>query len=264
MQSSPQTLRRTDFPIRQRWQEASESRCARCATPEAESNLLVRDVAQPLADLRFVSQRQLTPGQAFPFFQIQSLPVKTCWAFSVFFARPSHVLLLHSPFPRSVRSRGVGSCVRSEILCVTMMPPMDYRTYLESAQWKRKRQQALAYHGRTCQACGATRGLQIHHLHYRTPDQERMPDLVVLCSRCHRKGQYSRWEIEQDRKALFYSRILLSAQRILWRGILGLLLLSLRLLALSSSLFVRVVRHLPASCVVVGRRLYAPQIRPEG
>lgn len=60
-----------------------------------------------------------------------------------------------------------------------------YDSYLNSAKWKAKREEAFAFYGRKCQACGAMSSLHVHHVTYETRGRERMLDLRVLCSFCH-------------------------------------------------------------------------------
>ena len=61
----------------------------------------------------------------------------------------------------------------------------NYADYLKSPHWKAKRKEALEYHGRKCHDCGATQGLEVHHLTYKGLGREKMRDLQVLCGDCH-------------------------------------------------------------------------------
>jgi 5-methylcytosine-specific restriction endonuclease McrA len=70
-----------------------------------------------------------------------------------------------------------------------------YRRYINSSQWKKKRQEAIARAGNQCHVCGVygtryTR-LEVHHKTYERFEHELPDDLEVVCSECHR---------EQDRK----------------------------------------------------------------
>ena len=59
--------------------------------------------------------------------------------------------------------------------------------YLPSNHWKKKREEALEFYGRKCQACGSTESLQVHHLHYKSLHRENVEtDLEVLCADCHK------------------------------------------------------------------------------
>lgn len=61
-----------------------------------------------------------------------------------------------------------------------------YRRYLRCPHWLKTRAAALVAGGHRCAHCGAAKGLQVHHLTYRTLRQERPCDLIVLCEGCHR------------------------------------------------------------------------------
>ena len=61
-----------------------------------------------------------------------------------------------------------------------------YSKYLKSAKWKKKRIQALDYHGAACACCGSTNLVQVHHISYLNyPGNEKMTDLIPLCRRHH-------------------------------------------------------------------------------
>lgn len=61
-----------------------------------------------------------------------------------------------------------------------------YAEYIQSAEWRTKRQEALTVHGTKCGVCGSTDRLEVHHLHYRTLFRESArDDLRVLCRDCH-------------------------------------------------------------------------------
>jgi RNase P subunit RPR2 len=62
-----------------------------------------------------------------------------------------------------------------------------YRLYLDSPEWKRKRQEVLAHFGNKCYECGKAGGNQVHHLRYaKRWGDELMCDFRVLCRDCHR------------------------------------------------------------------------------
>lgn len=65
----------------------------------------------------------------------------------------------------------------------------EYKAYINSQQWKRKRQQAIDRAGNQCQVCGVygtrqTR-LEVHHKTYERFKNERPEDLEVVCQPCH-------------------------------------------------------------------------------
>jgi hypothetical protein len=62
----------------------------------------------------------------------------------------------------------------------------SYREYLNSDEWRIKREIILDRAERMCQLCGSTERLNVHHRSYkrlRTPEEHR--DLIVLCNSCH-------------------------------------------------------------------------------
>lgn len=62
----------------------------------------------------------------------------------------------------------------------------DYGAYLNSPEWRKRRNDALRRDGFRCQRCSATRRLQVHHLTYVRVGHEDPDDLVTLCARCHK------------------------------------------------------------------------------
>jgi 5-methylcytosine-specific restriction endonuclease McrA len=60
-----------------------------------------------------------------------------------------------------------------------------YVAYINSAEWQRKRRQALERAGDRCQVCNKDRGLDVHHRTYERFGSERLDDLTVLCRACH-------------------------------------------------------------------------------
>jgi hypothetical protein len=61
----------------------------------------------------------------------------------------------------------------------------DHSKYLKSNKWKKKRREALDYHGAACASCGATDNLHIHHINYSHWGNEKMTDLIPLCEYHH-------------------------------------------------------------------------------
>ena len=62
----------------------------------------------------------------------------------------------------------------------------QYALYLQSPHWRETRLVKLRMSGFSCDACGFTHKLQVHHLTYRNLSKERPGDLMVLCDRCHK------------------------------------------------------------------------------
>jgi hypothetical protein len=85
-----------------------------------------------------------------------------------------------------------------------------YRAYLRSPRWQEVRRMAFAHYGRECQWCGATRRLQVHHLHYHTLGRERPEDLEILCPACHADADIRRTRESERRAAVALYRARLS------------------------------------------------------
>lgn len=64
----------------------------------------------------------------------------------------------------------------------------EYKRYIKSERWKRKRQQVFAHYGKRCYACRKrVRILHVHHRSYRNLTREPMSDLIPLCIKCHKE-----------------------------------------------------------------------------
>lgn len=61
----------------------------------------------------------------------------------------------------------------------------EYQAYLQSDEWKAKREWALERGGRKCQICASEDHLDVHHNTYERRGHEWPADLVVLCRECH-------------------------------------------------------------------------------
>lgn len=72
----------------------------------------------------------------------------------------------------------------------------DYRAYLRSPTWKKRRLQVFARANYRCEECGTpmkivnrllgTVNLQVHHKTYRNVFHEPLDDLICLCDECHK------------------------------------------------------------------------------
>ena len=60
-----------------------------------------------------------------------------------------------------------------------------YDAYLESPQWRRRRELVLRRARSTCEGCGERRATQVHHLSYDRVSTEMLFELVAVCDRCH-------------------------------------------------------------------------------
>lgn len=63
----------------------------------------------------------------------------------------------------------------------------DYKMHLESQYWQTLREVALSKSKYQCSSCGATYGLQAHHLTYKNIGNEHINDVQILCNRCHER-----------------------------------------------------------------------------
>lgn len=70
------------------------------------------------------------------------------------------------------------------------MTKAEYKIALQDPRWKAKRAFIVKRDKNTCQKCGRTKYLQVHHIHYIFGNQPwEVPDnfLITLCSTCHKK-----------------------------------------------------------------------------
>lgn len=71
--------------------------------------------------------------------------------------------------------------------------------YLSSPKWAILRAQTVVRDGYSCQCCGATHSLEVHHITYERLGNETPSDLVILCRSCHQlvhnKLGYSRFTL---------------------------------------------------------------------
>lgn len=62
---------------------------------------------------------------------------------------------------------------------------VNYREYLQSPLWQRKRLLALKRANFRCQSCNREGRLEVHHTTYAQLGREQMHHLLVLCRQCH-------------------------------------------------------------------------------
>lgn len=77
-----------------------------------------------------------------------------------------------------------------------MRDKTKYITYINSIEWKEKRKQVLDFRWSNCQACWNTGNLHIHHWTYKRLFKEKIADLFVLCSKCHKDLHDKYWTID--------------------------------------------------------------------
>ena len=75
--------------------------------------------------------------------------------------------------------------------CIMSGQSKEYREYMKSDSWERKKRERLKIDGYKCTACGYSAKpnvLMVHHLTYaRLGNEDTWKDLVTLCPICHRK-----------------------------------------------------------------------------
>ena len=97
-----------------------------------------------------------------------------------------------------VRFKEKREAEKLEIKKLYQITTVDYKEYIKSTAWYQKRLARLKKDKYTCQKCGDTEFLEVHHLTYDNLGDEPMEDLVCLCRDCHqaihdkygRKGNY--------------------------------------------------------------------------
>ena len=65
----------------------------------------------------------------------------------------------------------------------------EYKDYLKSDEWYRKREEKARKMNYTCESCGkiVVKGYHIHHKTYKHLYNEPLSDLQFLCEECHKK-----------------------------------------------------------------------------
>jgi len=63
---------------------------------------------------------------------------------------------------------------------------MNYKLYLQSKEWKAKKQMVFKHYGRNCVVCGTTKKINVHHMNYdRIGGKEILADLIPVCHKHH-------------------------------------------------------------------------------
>lgn len=63
----------------------------------------------------------------------------------------------------------------------------EYVGYINSEEWAKERERQFGIHGRECEICGGTTGLQVHHISYENGRFPNEFDCAVLCRDCHER-----------------------------------------------------------------------------
>lgn len=68
---------------------------------------------------------------------------------------------------------------------IRQLVQMPYQDYLQTPEWKAKRDEAVARDAGRCRLCYSSKDLQVHHRTYHRRGQEDLNDLTTLCRECH-------------------------------------------------------------------------------
>lgn len=68
---------------------------------------------------------------------------------------------------------------------LSQLREMPYEQYLQTPEWKERRDAALATAKHRCQLCNGEEKLAVHHRTYDRRGAELPSDLTVLCGDCH-------------------------------------------------------------------------------
>lgn len=60
-----------------------------------------------------------------------------------------------------------------------------YNSYLQSPEWRRKREKVLQRSKGICEGCGDRPATQVHHTTYAHVGRELLFELVAICDQCH-------------------------------------------------------------------------------
>ncbi|UMQ41623.1 MULTISPECIES: hypothetical protein [unclassified Chryseobacterium] len=69
-------------------------------------------------------------------------------------------------------------------------PRGQYHKYLESPEWKAKRELVFKRDGYICTQCKCKPAFHAHHLTYENIFNEKLEDLISVCADCHSKIHY--------------------------------------------------------------------------
>lgn len=100
---------------------------------------------------------------------------------------------------------GRAQALREEAECAFLARHTWYhREYLHSVEWQIKREKVLERDRHTCQGCGSTVALQVHHRDYSNVGDELLFQLITLCNGCHERvhqprAEWRRYEVEKKR-----------------------------------------------------------------
>lgn len=61
----------------------------------------------------------------------------------------------------------------------------SHKYYIHSKKWWEFKKYVKTFFNNTCQCCGYTKKLQVHHHHYKTLWNESISDVTLVCWKCH-------------------------------------------------------------------------------
>lgn len=76
-----------------------------------------------------------------------------------------------------------------------------YEARIRSAQWKNMKRSLIKWRGNRCERCGLETPLELHHKTYERLGNERLSDLELICSTCHRLADQQRAAQGRQRSA---------------------------------------------------------------
>ena len=66
-------------------------------------------------------------------------------------------------------------------------PKVDYKKYILSKEWWKRRFLFYKKFGKKCAACRSEKNLNVHHATYQNLGREKDEDLFALCKNCHKE-----------------------------------------------------------------------------
>lgn len=97
---------------------------------------------------------------------------------------PSSIRLWHARFLACASECAI---VPSVSISRSLAPRQAYAAYLQTPEWRRRREAALKFAEGRCSLCPEKRFLDVHHKSYENLGDEPLWDLIVLCRRCHQR-----------------------------------------------------------------------------
>ena len=75
--------------------------------------------------------------------------------------------------------------------------PKQYKVYIKSKWWEKRKNQYFKIYGRKCQICGSSSYIQVHHIVYKDLGFEEDADLAGLCQ-SHHEQFHSIYGVKKD------------------------------------------------------------------